>query len=195
VIHPHQLHASAAAWSLTQALPALAAAVRLEETDRHTAPGPIKAWAPSIGGGGSGHGDPIGWAALDHDPGPGRYARLARSVNTTLAWLAGRLRLAGEPIAALAAGIPSLRPSTAHQLTRWLRELDGRVRVELHLADERKPVDGAECQACGVRLLYRWPGPQLLVCMNNSCVCAGNACPCRMLIRAAGVAHIWQEGQ
>lgn len=200
--HPHQLHAARAAWALHTSRTRLEAAVTRETNDRRdeartvAAASAIQAWRPVIGRAGSGgHGDPASRAAVgtvEPEVRDGRLARLATSTTATLRWLADRLRLAhpGDPLGALTAAAPGLRPTTAGHLTRWLDEADHRIREHLDLDPHGRPIVGARCPRCARRQLVAHPEARTVTCLP-ACVCTGPDCPCQMPTRATGVPHIW----
>lgn len=213
-LHPHQLHALAAAWSLRASLAELGRAVAYERYDllgaarARSLASRLQAWEPNAvggSGGGGGHGDPTARVALDAaDPfaRPGRLARLAESVTDTLYWLAGKLGVRTgvlDQLAELRRGVPLLRPSTAEQLQLWLAEADTRVREAVDLPPEDMPVPGLACPSCGVRQLVDLGAPLVVapaeplpgVACRAGCRCAGDSCTCRMPVRPAGAAHIW----
>lgn len=207
-LHPHQLHAIAAAWSLTDARRQLDAAVEREWLERRaesatmSASSALQAWRPMVGRGGSGgYGDPVGRSTvgtLEPEPRAGRLAKLAVSVSATLAWLADRLRVsltAPDPLYRLRWALPALRPSTAEQLQLWLAESEGRIRRAVHAVPVEHVVAGLACPSCGTRrLVALTAGPVVSVVCRAGCTCAGDGCPCGMPIRATGVGHIWSAG-
>lgn len=71
------------------------------------------------------HSDPVGGVIVS-SVSPWLRLRL-RWTTDTLAWLAGRLGLTGEPLGALAYAIPRLRVSVCVELTLWLDDLNERV--------------------------------------------------------------------
>ena len=75
------------------------------------------------------HSDPVGGVIVS-SVSPWLAVRRRWTLDT-LAWLAGRLGLAGEPLGAIAYAIPKLRPTVCEQLTLWLNDLDERVRRTL----------------------------------------------------------------
>lgn len=208
--HPHQLHAHAAAWSLRTARQRLlvAAAIRAREDAIASTEGDDGLRSQTFGQRSAlGHiGDPTADAALTgHRPTtrPNPYLQLAERVTSTLAWLAGKLGVTGttDPLVRLTAAVPTLRPSTAGELHRWLAGEDARLRAALGMEPDRRPIPGAPpCPACGMRLLRtQTSAPDrsawTVVCTSTSCRCAGLTCTCDMPIRAAGVAHIWATAE
>lgn len=205
--HPHTLHARRAAQALTDTRRHLDQAVAREHAERRAeartiaAAAAIQAWRPMIGpagGGGYGYGDPASRAAVDHlepEVRDGRLARLNSSTTATLAWLAARLQLpaASDPLAALAAAIPQLRPATSRELALWLDEADQTIRERLALDHAGQLLPGLRCPRCARRQLHaHTTGPRptwTITCPD--CLCAGDTCPCRMPIRAVDVPHIW----
>lgn len=199
MMHPHHLHALTAAWTLHAARQRLASLIadrrhidaqlvdtrdglRSSALGRRTALG--------------GHGDPVPGVALLGDVARDELGDVARSVADTLRWLAHELTVpyAGDPLPALIAAIPARWPATADQLARWLGEADRKIRDAIGCPEQLTAWPG-DCPACGQRLLELHtaaPRPQWTVtCSARDCVCAGDACPCRMPVRAVGVAHIW----
>ncbi|MGW3608957.1 hypothetical protein ACWD6N_03560 [Micromonospora sp. NPDC005163] len=204
--HPHQLHATRAAGSLAAARTRLDQAVtdewlaRRREAKVIAAAGAIQAWRPMSGPSGQGgHGDLVGRTAvstLEPEVRDGHLARLAASTTATLAWLADALRLtlAGDPLYALADAAPTLRPSTAAHLTRWLDEADQRIRDTLHLDPDGTALPGRRCPRCARRqLTAHTTGPRTAwtVTCTPTCRCVGDTCPCTMPIRATDVPHVW----
>lgn len=209
-LHPDQLHALAAAWSLRAARGLLAAEVAGEWAERKAeasfaaAAGGLQAWRPMIGrAGGGGHGDPTGRTTVSAlEPRAGRLARLAESVTATLLWLVDRLQVrlaAPDPLYRLRRAVSELRPSTAEQLQLWLAEADTRIREALHVPPADRPVPGLGCPSCGVRQLVDLGTPRVVapveqlpgVVCRAGCRCAGESCTCRMPVRQAGAVHIW----
>lgn len=134
MLHPHQQAAATALNELQAALNALRNRMQRERYGWTVVDDGLRSWAPGIGGGGgSGHGDPIG-AAIAGSVST-RAARRARWTADTLTWLCRRLQLSGDPLNALEVAIPRLCPSTAGQLTLWLEELHGRVCATLEGRD------------------------------------------------------------
>ncbi|MEV4416134.1 hypothetical protein [Catellatospora sp. NPDC049609] len=214
-LHPHQLHARSAAWSLDVARHRLGTAIGRARaaalTEQLTSAAPVRAWSPSTGGGGGGHGDPTAGAALGVGmSGPAGRSRsadlwgLAESVTDTLWWLAGKLgfrrpqwpQMPADPVALMCRAVPRLHPWTAAQLALWFGEADGQIRTLLYIAPDDSPVPGMACPACGVRQLSVLTASvaTTVVCRATGCHCAGEDCPCRMPVRAAGVGHIWSTG-
>ncbi|PZF98244.1 hypothetical protein [Micromonospora deserti] len=203
--HPHQLHATRAAWSLAAARTHLNQAVTREQADRRAearviaAASAIQAWRPNPGPTSrGGHGDPASRAAVNHlepEVRDGRLARLAASTTATLTWLAGALRLPdGEHLTALTTALPTLRPTTAGHLWRWLDEADQRIRDTLHLDPDGTGVPGIRCPRCARRQLTAHttgPRPTWTVTCTPACLCAGPDCPCGTTIRALDVPHVW----
>lgn len=203
-LHPDQLSALAAAFSLDAALRLLADEVRWEWSERRdesrasAAASCLQAWRPGGGRGGGGYSDPVGRSTdivLELEPQAGRLARLTDSVTATLLWLAERLRVSlahVNPLLPLIDAVPALRPSTAVQLMRWLAEADTRVREAVNAPVDERPVPGLACPSCGVRRLVAVPPRHspIVVC-RSGCTCAGESCTCQMPIRSAGAGHIW----
>ncbi|QLQ37974.1 hypothetical protein [Micromonospora robiginosa] len=204
--HPHQLHATRAAQNLTDARRHLDSAVtsehaaRLNDARITAAASAIQAWRPIPGPTGKGgHGDPASRAAvgtLEPEVRDGRLARLAASTTSTLTWLADRLHLqaAGDPLDALTAAIPTLRPATCRELTRWLDDADQQIREVLHLDPAGQPIPGIRCPRCARRQLTSHttgPRPTWTVTCTGDCVCIGPDCPCTTAQPTAGVPHIW----
>lgn len=188
--HPHHLHAQAAAASLRVALVSLGFRAAAERYGWAAASDGLR--SPSWGSGGrgqGGHADPVADGVTSTVRTAGD--RRARWTYATLAWLARSLRLPDEaPLDALEYALPRLRPSTAWQLTLWLRELDTRCRDTAGLGGTADSVP-SDCPACDA-IRWRIPG-NFLICLNEICYCAGDACRCTMPIKADGVQHIWRE--
>lgn len=186
--HPHQLHAQAAAASLRAALVSLGHRAAAERYGWAAADDGLRSpsWAPRRGSGG--HADPVaeGVTGTVRSAGDKR----ARWTYATLAWLARRLLLLGEaPLDELELALPRLAPSTAWQVCLWLRDLDERVRADVGLGDGLRRFNAGACPACQAS---RWRAPgDFVVCRNELCLCAGEACACEMQVKAAGVQHIW----
>ncbi|MBM0275111.1 hypothetical protein [Micromonospora tarensis] len=203
--NPHNHHATRAAWSLAAARTHLDNAVTNERDTRRAeartiaAAGAIQAWRPMPGPSGQGgHGDLVGRTAvstLEPEYRDGHLARLATSTTATLAWLAAALRLpAGDPGQQLAHAAPTLRPTTAREITLWLDEADTRIRDALGRDPDGHPLAGVRCPRCARRqLVAHTTGPRTTwtVTCTTSCVCTGPDCPCTMPVRLADVAHIW----
>lgn len=187
----HHLHAIAALESLRVALVGLGGAIEAERYGWPAASDGVRSWAPSNGPSAKGgHGDPVSIAvtATVRD----RCARRAQWTRETLTWLAGRLGLATDaPLDALAVALPRLRPATARELTRWLRELDESCREAAGLGDGLHHVAGAACPACDMRLVWRGPSG-LATCRNTICVCIGEPCRCSLPGRVDGLEHVWR---
>ncbi|MFI6819739.1 hypothetical protein ACIBJE_02155 [Micromonospora sp. NPDC050187] len=205
-MHPHQLHATRAAWSLTHARRRLNDAVAQEAAERRAearvvaAASSLQAWRPIPGPSGrGGHGDPAGRAVVDTlepDVRDGRLARFAATTTQTLAWLADALRLpaTSDPIHALGDAVPALRPTTCRELTLWLDEADTRIRDRLHLDPDGTDLPGRRCPRCARRqLTAHTTGPRSTwtVTCAPTCLCIGDDCPCGMDIRALDVPHVW----
>lgn len=193
--HPHNLHTAAALASLRVALVTLASGAASERYGWAAASDGLR--SPSWRGGGrsAGHGDPV--AAAVTGTVSSRCARRHAWTLDTLAWLARALGVPDEaPLDAVEVALPRLAPSTAWQLTLWLRDLDRRCRDTAGLGNGHQLAWIAEghkhtCSGCGVSQLHRTPGG-FLVCRNEICLCAGDACACSMPVKAAGVQHIWR---
>lgn len=209
-MHPRNLHARAAAWSLHHARQALAEAVRREAAEQRAdalataAAANIQAWRPMIGRGSGGHGDPVSLTVcgIDHvhhgQLRPRQLARLATQADGTLRWLAFRTAPGeGDPLQRLIAAIPGLTPFTAEHLTRWLAEADQRIRDILALDDDLVPLAGVPCPYCSTRLLHAHtaaPDSRLwTVICGAGCHCVGPGCPCGMTVLEASVGHIWDR--
>jgi hypothetical protein len=204
-VHPHQLHATAAAHSLTQARHHLAEAVAQEIAQQRrdalvtAAAANLQAWRPVIGRSTGGHGDPVGLAVLGGADAavrplrPGRLGRLASRVDDTLHWLAHSLSLAGDPLTAIVAAVPELEPAAAREVWLWLGEADQRIRRALLLGPAEQLVAGAECPACRMRLVHvQTAAPERpLVCRAPECRCRGEACGCGMSAQVEGLVHVW----
>ncbi|MFI2663718.1 hypothetical protein [Micromonospora carbonacea] len=206
VTHPHHHHATRAAQALTVARRHLDDAVARETADRRdearivAAASSLQAWRPIPGPTGrGGHGDPAGRTVVDFlepEVRDGQLGRLAGRTTATLTWLAGALALptAGDPLPALAAAVPTLRPSTARHLARWLDEADQQIRDRLALDDDGTPIPGLRCPRCARRQLTAHttgPRPTWTVTCTPTCLCVGPDCPCTMPTRVVDVAHIW----
>ncbi|KXK63368.1 hypothetical protein AWW66_03380 [Micromonospora rosaria] len=207
--HPHHHHATRAAWALTTARRHLDTAVAVETADRRdearvwAAAGNLQAWRPIPGPTGrGGHGDPSGRTVvefLEPEVRDGQLGRLATRTTATLAWLAAALTLptTGDPLPTLTAAVPTLRPSTARELSLWLDEADERIRRRLALEPDRELLVGLACPRCSARQLWlHTSGPtytRTVTCEagTDGCLCTGPDCTCRMAVRAAGVRHIW----
>lgn len=200
-MHPHQLHATAALWSLR------AARRRLHDrASRYGTLGPNLDAAdtlrsPRYGtrGGSGGHSDPVAAALLTAvtRTGADRLEQLADRTTGTLTWLARKLNAAGpgDPLGRLLAAVPDLRPAPAAHLQRWILEADHDVRKALGINADRQPLPGARCPSCGLRRLEAQTSADnrahwTVICTAGE-VCAGNACTCGMPVKAAGVTHIW----
>lgn len=210
-LHPHQLHAIAAAWSLTDARGRLDVAMAREraaiaeetaESVTIAAASVLQAWRPMVGRGGSGgHGDPVGRssiAVLEPFVRAAPLARLAGRIGDTMRWLAGKLRAGGSELDALDRirfAVPNVRPWSAEQVTLWLAEADRRIRTAVHAEPAEHVVAGLPCPSCGTRrLVALTAGPVVSVVCRSGCTCDGDGCQCGMPIRAIGVGHIWSAG-
>jgi hypothetical protein len=210
-LHPHQLHALAAAWSLHDARGRLGAAMAREraaiaeataESVTIAAASVLQAWRPMVGRGGSGgHGDPVGRSAVDVlEPfvRTGPLARLAARTGDTMRWLADKLRAGGRELDALDRirfAVPAMVPWSAEQVTLWLAEADRRIRGAVHAEPAEHVVAGLACPSCGTRrLVALTAGPVVSVVCRAGCTCAGDGCPCGMPVTAVGVGHIWSAG-
>ncbi|SCL32040.1 hypothetical protein GA0070616_4378 [Micromonospora nigra] len=205
-MHPHHLHATRAATTLATTRRHLDQAVDDEYLDRRqeartiAAAASLQAWRPIPGPSGKGgHGDPSGRSAVDQlepEVRAGRLARLAASTTATLTWLTTALSITitGDPLPALTAAIPILRPATSRELTLWLDEADQQIRDRLGLDPAGVDLPRVRCPRCARRALtahtlgsrHTWT----IVCTTN-CVCLGPTCPCQMPIRTIGVRHVW----
>ncbi|MFI6333250.1 hypothetical protein ACIBBG_33985 [Micromonospora chersina] len=195
-MHPHPLHALAAAASLTRALEALEAAARGWADADHTLtrevsiPSQVFGRRTSLGG----HGDPTADLALGAwAPGnPNPHAAFLGSMMRELDDLVVHVRGAPgqDPLGRLRQAIPGMSPRVAGRLAEALTHLDGTVRERIGLPPDLTPVSG-QCPACRSRgVLYVTTG-RLLVCRATGCTCAGDGCPCSMPVRVEGVGHIW----
>lgn len=199
--HPHQLHAAAALWSLRRARRALtAAAARENASVAISAASTLRSPRYGVRHGSGGHSDPIGDAlatAADRADARSRQLQhIAERTNATLAWIAQHVTPGiGDPLPRLLDAVPGLRPSTAHQVTRWAAEADARVRQALHLGPDRLPLVGAACPRCGTRRLEAqtssWDRGCWTVVCAAGCTCVGRGCACEMPVRVLGVLHIW----
>lgn len=198
--HPYQLHATAALWSLRVARRRLH-----DRASRYGTLGPSLDAAdtlrsPRYGtrGGTGGHSDPVASALLTAvtRTGADRLEQLADRANGTLTWLAQRLHATGpgDPLGRLLDAVPTLSPSTAADLARWVAERDEHIRQALDLAPALDALPGRACPSCGIRQLYLQTsapaGQQTMICAAG-CTCAGTGCTCGMPVKAAGVTHIW----
>lgn len=200
-MHPRQLHATIAAWSLLQARQHLAQAVAWEIAQRRqdanalAVAAPLQAWRPVVGLAKGGHGDPVSRAlgTITAAVTPPVLGRLAARIDDTLHWLARSLGLAGDPLTAITAAVPELEPAGAREVTLWLGEADQRIRRALLLDPAEQLVPGAECPACSTRMLYAQVAApdRLLVCRAPSCRCRGEACGCGMEPPVDGLVHVW----
>lgn len=136
--HPHQLHATAALWSLRAARRALHAAIAAEANALVLDPADGLR-SPRYGSrfGSGGHSDPTASTLDAATARASRWEQLADRTTDTLRWLADRLAPgAGDPLGRLEAALPTMTVRQAEQLHQWLTELDGRIRVALGLALE-----------------------------------------------------------
>lgn len=188
--HPHQLHAHAAAESLRAALVSCGHRAHRERYGWAAVGDGLRSWAPGVGRGAGGHGDPV--ATEITGTVTTRHHRRAEWTMATLAWLAGRLSLPTEaPLDAIVLALPHLQPPTIHQLTLWLRDLDRRCRDDLSMGDGLWRSGAELCPACAV---WRWKAPgNFVLCLNPICLCAGDPCACTMPVKAPGVQHIWSR--
>ncbi|MGW3888905.1 hypothetical protein ACWD69_09460 [Micromonospora chokoriensis] len=207
--HPHRLHATAAALSLGAAHGRLADRAAIERraiiAELMEPPSvlhsPVWGRRQSLGG----HGDPTTSAVMDIERPArvNRYAVLYADVTERLRLPAGHLPGDGDPLARILAAIPGMQPGTAAATTKLLVRLDGRIRHELRIGPDRRPMPGIECPACRHRLVYvQTAGPEdawTVVCAAD-CRCAGvnddpehadRRCGCGMPGAVEGVAHIW----
>ncbi|GLY21679.1 hypothetical protein [Micromonospora sp. NBRC 101691] len=204
--NPHRLHATAAAHSLDAALRQLhhqadaeARAIREEQA---AAREPLRSasWGRRTALGG--HGDPTGDAVLTARTGgrPNRYANLVHDVDERLTAVARHLpaTVIGRPLTRLLSAIPGMSPGTAAITTTLLVKLDERVRRELRIGPDRKPLTGVECPACRHRLVYvQTAGPEdvwTVVCAKP-CHCTGVGCRCGQKDAVEGPVHIWPRDQ
>jgi hypothetical protein len=209
VTHPHRLHATAAGWSLhrsreqlTQAAADEAAQIAAEiRTARLEPAGGLRSTVYGSRHASGGHSDPVSRLLLlgVRPPRINRPALLASRTTETLVWLARTLDVPGlttglDPLALLMSAVPLLPPARSATLTRWLADLDDRIRTALALTADRQLIPGVDCPACQVRRLYvQTAAPvdvQTVIC-SAGCLCTGTDCPCGMPVRAVGVAHIW----
>lgn len=89
--------------------------------------------------GSGGHSDPIADTLAAGTKFHDRWEQLADRTTDTLRWLVRRLQVpgAGDPLGQLEAALPTMTAGVVDQLLHWLTELDGRIRLALHL-----PLDG-----------------------------------------------------
>jgi hypothetical protein len=198
--HPAHLIAHANLVSLDIALRQLAGAMRRVTVairisgDRGT----IKAWAPATGPAPvGGHGDPVGDAILhattvtDH-PLAERY----RNSVATVCWIAAKVLTPEQsngqpPMRRLRDHLAGLTPATATELTKWVTEEDRKIRFDLNMWHGGVHLPGVRCPACNHVALTARGDSGFVTCQNETCLCAGDTCPCAMPIRATGYPHIW----
>jgi len=200
LLHPHQLHAFDALWSLRRSWPLLraaAGAIAMQPADGLH--GQTYGSRHAIGG----HGDgPLG-ALVGDLAERQRYEQLLDRVREQLLqayWLArsGAPQLArAQVLPYLAAAIPAVTPATARDIGAYLRSADDTARRALHLDLDRQALVGVDCPGCLARMLevhtaapdrHDWT----VVCAAR-CRCRGEDCPCASpgTLPAAGVPHIW----
>lgn len=195
-MHPHTLHALAAAHSLHAALTALQQRAREAAQDAIAGnssgdvsiPSQVFGRRTALGG----HGDPTPAAALGSwaPGGPEPHAALLGDLMRELDHMAAHLPGAPgqDPLARITAAVPSMRPHIAARTGQALQHLDGQARRRLQMPPDLTPIAG-ECPACRMRALYRTSG--WVVCRATGCACTGPGCPCGMPVTVEGVAHIW----
>lgn len=193
-MHPQCLHALATTRSLIAAREALATAVQREREERRAwqssvaAASTLRAWRPSIVPiRGSGHGDPVGGAAVGvGDPSSGRLEQLASSVETRLRWVTRDV-----PLERVAGILPRMNSSGAAILAGWFGGIDREIREALGMGDGLEILPGTQCPACGMRPLRVYPGGPVIC--STRCLCVGQGCGCGMPLRVTGVEHIWER--
>ena len=209
-LHPAQLHAGAALASLQVSRDQLlVASQRAQDANADDDLGTLQAWRPREERAATAvRREPIldavvarGATAVRSDP----YADRLLSIHDTLTWLATELH-AGQPtvldpLARLRARLQHLPPSTALIVCNWVDEQDQAARKLLGEPDDRLPVPGLACPACGlagvlaIRTSAVLLAEQVMVCTTVACVCRGEGCSCEMAVQAAGVRHIWTRRQ
>lgn len=193
--HPHNLHAAAALWSYQRAAAELHRAVNNAALE---APDGLRSTTYGTRHPTAGHGDPVLTLIITGRPAD-RLSQLANSTTSTLTWLANHVAPGtGNPTARLAAAIPTLPPTTASHIARWVAEADQRIRHELGLPPDEQTLPGnPRCPSCRQRLLRvqtSAPDPTAWTATcGASCACLGDRCRCGMPTRIAGVEHIWRR--
>lgn len=199
-MHPHILHALAAAASLEVALVALEQRAREALADAeagNTTARDISIPSQSYGcrrqlGG---HGDPtantaIGaWAPGGPNPDAALLGDLMRQLDEMARHLPGAP--GQDPLTRIRQAIPSMRPHVAARTAQALDHLDGQARRKLQMPPDLTATSGA-CPACRTRGVLYATG-SWVVCRATGCVCAGDSCGCGMPVRVEGVAHIWRR--
>jgi hypothetical protein len=204
VSHPHQLHATAALWSLRRSWPLLrhaAATAAVEAADGLHSTTYGSRYSPGTHSGG-----PLD--AILADVARQQYwtnlTDQVRDKVTQACWLVrsalpDRRGVRGPygPFPYLAAALPHVDPATARDITGYLADADRTIRRALQLGDHREPLPGVDCPACSTRMLQvNTAAPNQAawtVTCAAGCRCRGDACPCTTVggQPAAGVRHIW----
>ncbi|OKI47289.1 hypothetical protein [Micromonospora sp. CB01531] len=203
-MHPHILHALAAADSLRRALTALEASAKAaadgavdgSRIDDVAIPSQVFGRRTALGG----HGDPTAALALGAwaPGGPNPDAQLLGDLMRQLDEMAAHVPGANgqDPLARIRLHIPHMRPHIAARTTQALTHLDGQARRRLQMPPDQQPLAG-ECPGCRARgVLYVatcGPEAERTVVCGAGCVCVGDGCRCGMPTREAGVAHIWDH--
>lgn len=200
LMHPHTLHALAAASSLAAALTVLEQRAKdaLKDAEAgNTADRDIPLSSPAWGRRHAlgGHGDPTASIALGAwaPGGPEPHAALLGDLMRQLDHMVAEGNLPGapgqDPLDRIRQAIPGMRPHVAGRTTQALDHLDGQARRRLQLPPDLTAVSG-QCPACRTRgVLYATGG--WVVCRATGCTCTGDGCGCGMPVRAEGVGHIW----
>lgn len=197
-MHPHTLHALAAAASLAAALTALEQRAREALRDAEVGnrsgdvsiPSQVFGRRTALGG----HGDPTPAAALGAwaPGGPEPHAALLGDLMRELDGLAAHLPGAPgqDPLARITAAVPSMRPHIAARTGQALQHLDGQARRRLQMPPDLVPLPGnPPCPACRLQMLQRTSAGSV-VCTAD-CHCTGIGCRCAMPVQEPGVQHIW----
>lgn len=200
MIHPRQLHALDALWSLRRSWPLLraaASAVALQPADGLH--GQTYGSRHATGGHSDGAYAAIIADLAEHQ----RYEQLLERVSEHVNQACWLVR-SGAPdlvraqlLPYLAAAIPALSPASARDVASYLRDADRTARRALRLDVEHEDLIGIDCPGCMARMLevhtaapdrHDWT----VVC-GARCRCRGDGCPCASIgaAPAAGVPHIW----
>ncbi|MGW9196071.1 hypothetical protein [Micromonospora chersina] len=201
-MHPHLLHARAAAWALQTALEALEAhameavadALAGDRSGEVSIPSQAYGCRRQLGN----HGDPTAnaalgaWAPGGPNPDAALLGDLLRQLDQAAQHLPGAPGM--DPLTRIRQHIPRMRPHVAAKTTEALTHLNKIARERLFLPPDRTPITGA-CPGCRARgaLYLQTSGPEQewsVVC-GTGCLCAGQGCPCGMPVTEAGVGHIW----
>lgn len=204
-MHPHTLHARAAAHSLHAARTRLAELARDEarrNTDTLMAAAPILR-APVYGQrlSGGGHGDPVSGllTALGRPARVTTWAERLDRLDGKLRWLANAIGAPGldlglDPLALVMTALPMLQPGTARVVAWHLLAEEKWVRGTIGQPRPTQPLPGVACPHCDERqLVVQTAGPVeawTVVCTTGR-LCSGEGCPCGMEGAVEGVGHIW----